>query len=99
MIMIIVKLMLASITGLLMHILFYKPTRTFGPRWGLMLRYAIGDLGTMPFRAWIREDLHKLDASPRVQSVVADLLSSVGFGSGVLIGHLTEKVIEEARDE
>jgi hypothetical protein len=97
--MIILKMFFAAVAGLVMHALFFKPTRAFGPRWGLMLRYAIGEIGTMPFRAWIREDLHTLNAHPRVQSVVGDLLADVGFGSGVLFGHLTERVIDDHQDK
>lgn len=87
------KLLLSMIGGVVMHLLFYKPTRPFGPRWGMMIRYAIGSLAVMPFRLLISDELHTLDKHPHEKQVASDLLALGSFGTGVLIGHAAETII------
>ncbi len=83
-----------------MHTLFYRPTRPFGPRWGMMIRYAIGSLAVMPFRMMIADELHSLDKHPNERQIVADLLALGSFGSGVATGHMIEMFTEgEETDE
>ena len=77
------------ILGFLLHKFTYRPTRRFGPKWGLLMRYAIGSLGLVPARLFIWQGLNHDNESERF--IISHLLSLFTFGPGVVLGHLLNR--------
>ena len=70
----------------------YSPTARFGPRWGQLLRYALGCLLIIPFRLMVIGKLRDVNAGKRIEDdiLMGDLLTLGGFGTGVFLGYLTD---------
>ena len=86
--MIILKLLTACLAGFGAH-QAYKPTLAFGPRWGNMLRYGIGALVMLPFVLLLQDEFD--GAKPAERTLAGYVLSLLGVGAGVFLGHLADK--------
>ena len=86
--MVILRLVFVAMSGFGLH-QAYRPTLSLGPRWGSMLREAIGTLGMLPGLLL----LHDREGHDNVVS--AYLLTCFAFGSGVFIGHMVDRMSDE----
>lgn len=88
----ILNLILAFIGGFAAHKLSYHKTLEFNGRWGMLMRYAIGYICTMPFRILLGVSMMDKDRKKYIETaIISDLLTGLMFGSGVFIGHFTDK--------
>lgn len=81
------KLLVAVLAGFGAH-QAYKPSLTFGPRWGNMLRYGIGAVVLLPF-VLLLQDEFKSD-NPHARTMAGYVLALLGVGVGVFVGHLAD---------
>ena len=77
------KLFAGIVGGFATHF-FHKPTAAFGPKWGTLVRYAIGYLAALPFMLML------LPEECREKVISAYLLTAGSFGTGVFIGYITD---------
>lgn len=93
--MIIIKLVITVLIGITGHQM-HKPTQDFGPRWGSLLRYAIGLLLFIPCNLIIKSSLPspKDGEGEMSNDIISSLLAAGALGSGVLIGYFSDKVSE-----
>ena len=81
------KCILSILAGTASHVMFYPATRSFGPRWGLLIRYAIGYVFCIPIRQLFLSDEKRI----RENVFTSDLFTAMMYGAGVFIGHLTDR--------
>lgn len=87
-----VKCLLAAFAGGMLSHLFYRPSLGFSPKWGQLLRYAIGGLVLIPFRMMFWAQLKPI-AKPQDRIILSDVLALFAVGAGVMAGHLTDKML------
>jgi hypothetical protein len=70
----------------------YEPTRQFGPRWGSLLRYAIGIILFIPCQIIIKLSIpERAERFGEVErDIVSGLLTAGALGTGTLIGHFMD---------
>lgn len=83
--MLIVRLLMAVLAGIAGH-RFYTPSQMFGPRWGSMLRYAIGLLLFIPCLTMVKQSINETNEIER--DLMAGLLTAGALGTGTFVGHL-----------
>lgn len=81
------KCILSIIMGFASHVMFYPSTRSFGPRWGLLIRYAIGYVFCIPIRQLFLSDEKRI----RENVFTSDLFTAMMYGGGVFLGHLADR--------
>lgn len=94
--MLFIKLLASALAGFGLH-QFYRPSAALGPRWGSLLRYAIGAFGLLPFLILINRQI----ANPHVDArsnggdderlTVAYMITVISFGAGTMAGHLLDR--------
>lgn len=87
----VIRLLAAFLGGWISHLL-YRPTLGFSPKWGQLMRYAIGGLVLIPFRLMFWNKL-KVIEKHHERMVLSDILALFSVGAGVMTGHLTDKVM------
>jgi len=88
----IIKLIAAFFIGLAGH-QAHKPTHVFGPRWGSLVRYAIGIILYIPAAMLVKSSIpthNDTHWGEMERDANAMLLAAGAVGSGVLIGHVLE---------
>lgn len=87
----ILRLFLVLLAGIAGH-QSYHPTKTFGPRWGSLLRYAIGIILFIPCSIIVKAGIpEKADKFGEVErDITAGLLTAGALGTGTLIGHFID---------
>jgi len=85
--MIAVKLVCAFVAGVAAH-QTYKPSLTFGPHWGSLLRSGIGVVVLLPFVVWFQ---HGSQEKEPERTIVSYLIASIGVGAGAMVGHMLDR--------
>jgi hypothetical protein len=91
--MLFIRLFLAVMAGLAGH-RAYTPSQLFGPRWGSMLRYAIGLIIFIPCNIIIKKSLPDTENDIE-RDLVAGLLTAGALGTGTLLGHFLDGMGEK----
>lgn len=90
-----IKLLSTVLAGFGMH-QFYRPSQTFGPRWGSLIRYAVGTIGMLPFLILINRQISNPHHTPSPEGqderlTVSYLVTAVAFGTGTFLGHMVDR--------
>lgn len=90
--MMILRLFLIVLAGVAGH-QAYHPTKTLGPRWGSLLRYAIGILLFIPANIVIKAGIPACsDKFGEVErDITSGLLTAGAIGTGTFLGHFFEQ--------
>lgn len=87
----VIRLLAAFVGGMFSHLL-YRPTLGFSPKWGQLMRYAIGGLVLIPFRLMFWRHLQPIEKQNE-RLVLADVLALFAVGAGVMAGHISDKML------
>jgi hypothetical protein len=98
--MLFLRLFLAMLAGLAGHSA-YAPSQIFGPRWGNLLRYAIGLLLFIPAQIVVKASIPEREDKGYwgdvERDIVAGLMTAGAVGTGTLIGHFMDRHKEDAK--